>query len=484
MCLFPAQAFAESEPAAEDAFAGYNRALSQTTLNGQITGAALVTTCRTGRNGEAAANNQRFQLDCGRIILGANTDQTGSLQALTDLPADQISAQNSVAVRSTNLGVSMIQSRLAMLRIAGQPTGQPAANPSTLLAADPMRQPASGGAASGDLSIGRLGGFLNARYVTGNADQTEYQPGYDFDGWSILGGLDYRFEDNLIGGVSVRYADGKSDYDSNRGDLDGNSWGLSLYASYTMDNGLFIDGLFGYAQNDYTMKRNIAYTTGEFSSGGQQVDAAVATQVAKSDPNADVWNFNIGAGYTLYRDEWSITPSLRLNYLQNDVDSYRETMSNPLGVGGSMALAIDSQTFTSFTSDLGVQVARAISTESGVGCRNCASAGCMNSRIHRKKSALASLMTSTISPFSSPPKRPCATMRTSASAFPHSLRAVARRSFPTTHCSATTMSPTTRSMPGSAWSFDAGERTCPCNSRNVLCPYSPRWVKMCCCCAV
>ncbi|ESQ14733.1 MAG: hypothetical protein N838_10900 [Thiohalocapsa sp. PB-PSB1] len=366
MCLFPAQAFAESEPAAEDAFAGYNRALSQTTLNGQITGAALVTTCRTGRNGEAAANNQRFQLDCGRIILGANTDQTGSLQALTDLPADQISAQNSVAVRSTNLGVSMIQSRLAMLRIAGQPTGQPAANPSTLLAADPMRQPASGGAASGDLSIGRLGGFLNARYVTGNADQTEYQPGYDFDGWSILGGLDYRFEDNLIGGVSVRYADGKSDYDSNRGDLDGNSWGLSLYASYTMDNGLFIDGLFGYAQNDYTMKRNIAYTTGEFSSGGQQVDAAVATQVAKSDPNADVWNFNIGAGYTLYRDEWSITPSLRLNYLQNDVDSYRETMSNPLGVGGSMALAIDSQTFTSFTSDLGVQVARAISTESGV----------------------------------------------------------------------------------------------------------------------
>ncbi|UHD16101.1 autotransporter outer membrane beta-barrel domain-containing protein [Thiocapsa bogorovii] len=371
-CLLPFQVIAQTLPGPEpipdpepsqDPFAGYSDALSQTTINGQITGAALVTTCATGLNGsEGAANNQRFQLDCGRIILGANTDESGSVQALNDLPAEQINAQNSVAVRSANLGVSIIQSRLAKLRL----TGQPAADPSTLIADYPFGQSVTGGAAGGDLTTGRLGSFLNARYITGNADSTEYQPGYDFDGWSILGGADYRFDDNLIGGVAVRYADGKSDYDSNRGDLEGDSWGLSLYGSYSMDNGLFFDGLIGYAQSDYTMKRRINYTTGEFEAGGTTVDAASASQVATSDPNADVWNVNVGAGYTFYRDAWSVTPSLRLNYLQNAVDGYSETMSDPLGVGGSMALAIDSQTFESFTSDLGVQVSRAISSGSGV----------------------------------------------------------------------------------------------------------------------
>jgi|GEM_PF-707476 len=353
----------EPSPIAPDPFAGYSDALSQTSVNGQIAGDALLTTCKTGENGrQASANNQAFQLDCGRIILGANADEGGSVQALTDIAADQVSAQNSVAVRSAGLGVSMIQSRLATLRLAGQP----AAAPSAVAAAYPLSQPAMGGAAGGDLTMGRFGGFLNARYITGDADTTEFQPGYDFDGWSMLGGIDYRFQDNLIGGLSVRYADGKADYDSNRGDLEGDSWGLSFYGSYSMDNGLYVDGLVGYAKSDYDMKRRINYTTGEFSADGATVDAATATQVAKSSPSADVWNFNIGAGYSFYRDAWSITPSLRLNYLQNAVDSYSERMSNPTAVGGSMALALDSQTFTSFTSDLGVQVARAISTSYGV----------------------------------------------------------------------------------------------------------------------
>lgn len=346
-----------------DPTAGYNAALSQTTVNGEIMGTALITTCGTGNNGnQETLSNQLFQGDCNRIILGANSDEGGSVQALTDIAADQISAQNSVAVRSASLGVSMIQSRLAKLRLAGQP----GAEPSVVVAGYPFGQPLTGGAAGGDLTMGKLGGFLNARYITGDADSTAFQPGYDFDGWSMVGGIDYRFQDNLIGGLSVRYADGKADYDSNRGDLEGNSWGLSLYGSYSMENGVFFDGLVGYAQSDYDMKRRINYTTGEFELGGTTFDAASASQLATSSPSADVWNLNVGAGYTFYQDEWSITPSLRLNYLENGVDSYSERMSDPLATGGSMALALDSQTFTSFTSDLGVQVSRAISTSSGV----------------------------------------------------------------------------------------------------------------------
>ncbi len=338
--------------APSDPLAGYQEALSDTTLNGRIAGESLLATCRTGANGLGAPNNQHFQADCDLIIGGANQSTAGSTQALTDIAADQIDAQNSVAVRAAGLGVSLIQNRLAKLRLASTQAVEPVA----LVAMAPPGQSLAGGGASGDVTFGPFGGFLNARYTTGNADQTAYQPGYDFDGWSFLGGLDYRFDDNLIGGIALRYADGKVDYDNSRGDMTGNGWGVSLYGSYALDSGFFVDGLIGYAQNDYTLKRNINYTIG----------TETAAQVAKSDPNADLWNFNIGAGYTFYRNEWSITPSARLNYLQNKVDSYQETMSDPLGVGGSMALAIDSQTFTSFTSDLGVEIGKAISYQSGV----------------------------------------------------------------------------------------------------------------------
>ena len=338
--------------ATPDPLSGYNDALTATTTNGRVAGEALVTTCLTGANGRGADNNQHFQADCNLIVGGANEDTAGSTQALTDIAADQINAQNSAAVRSADLGVSMIQSRLAGLRL----TANQSLDSIAVIAMGPSGQPLLGGGASGDVTFGRFGGFLNARYITGNADQTNFAPGYDFDGWSILGGVDYRFDENLIGGVSLRYADGQADYDNNRGDMTGDSWGLSLYGSYSLDNGFFVDGLVGFAQNDYTLKRRINYTIG----------AETAIQTAKSDPNADLWNFNIGAGYTVYRDAWSITPSARLNYLQNDVDSYTERMSDPTGVGGSMALSIDSQTFTSFTSDLGVEIARAISHKSGV----------------------------------------------------------------------------------------------------------------------
>jgi len=341
---------------------GYDEALTQTTTNGRITGGAILDTCDRGDNMDGNANNQQFQLDCTRIVLGANTDEPGAVQALTDLAADQVSAQNSVAIRSAGLGVSMVRDRLAKLRLVNRAS---ATGPLVASLGRPM-QLATGGGASGDASFGRLGSFFNVRYVTGDSDQTDFQPGYDFDGWTLLGGVDYRFQENLVGGVSLRYTNGDVNYDSNRGDMDGDGWGVSLYGSYALENGFFVDGLIGYAQNDYTLKRRINYTTGAWEFGGQSEGPLTASQVAKSDPSADLWNFNIGAGYTYYKEAWSITPSVRLNYLQNEVDSYTESMSDPLGVGGSMALAIDAQTFTSFTSDIGVQFARAISHKSGV----------------------------------------------------------------------------------------------------------------------
>jgi outer membrane lipase/esterase len=330
----------------------YDDALNQTTVNGKITGAAMDATWETDANAEGAPNNRAFQQDCKIILRGATTDASGSAQALADIAASQINAQNSVALRTAALGVTVIAGRLERIRLASGLSAYGAG--SALASANPFGQ--AGGGASSDVTFGPFGGFLNGQYINGNEDNTAYQPGYDFNAWNLAGGIDYRLTDDLVVGGYLQYWDGNVDFDNNQGKMDTTSWGGALYGTYFLPSGLFFDGMIGYASNDYNLNRNIVYS----------INGQTAAQVAKSDPNADLWNFSLGAGYTIYRGDLSLTPLVRLTYLRNSVDSYQEHMSNPTGVGGSMAQAIGSQTYESLRSDLGFQVAKAFSTTQGV----------------------------------------------------------------------------------------------------------------------
>jgi outer membrane autotransporter protein len=302
-----------------------------------------------------------FQDDCDRIVtgaLGGNTD--GTAGALEVLASDQINAQNSAASRAANIGAAVVQNRLEGIRLA---SGLPVYQASALVKNNLFRN-LTGGAASSDTSFDRFGTFVTLGYLDGNEDQTAFQPGYELDRWSILGGIDYRFVENLVGGLVLRYGDGDFEFDNGRGDMSSKEWGLAGYGTYFLPNGLFFDGLIGYGSNDYTLHRRISYSVAGCSPAPCNAD-----QTATSDPDANLWNFNLGAGYTFYREGWSFTPALRLNYLQNEVDGYSESMSSPIStsaVGSSMALSIAGQTYTSFVSDLSIEIARAISLKSGV----------------------------------------------------------------------------------------------------------------------
>jgi outer membrane autotransporter protein len=213
-----------------------------------------------------------------------------------------------------------------------------------------------GGGASSDSQFGRLGTFFNVQYVTGDEDDTAYQPGFDFHGWGFTAGLDYRFNDNFTGGASLNYGDGSSDFNNNRGDLDTNAWGGTLYGTYFLESGLYVNGLLGYSRFDYDMKRRINYS----------VAGNAANQTAKSSPDSNAFSASLGAGYNFAKDAVTLAPYLRFDYLQNKVDSYSESMSSPTTTGGSMALNYKSQKYKSFTSNLGLQLARAFSQSFGV----------------------------------------------------------------------------------------------------------------------
>ena len=330
----------------------YDDALGYTSVNGALLGTAVVTTCKTQNNARGDANNVAFQEDCNQLVGGASEDPWSSAQALADIAADQINAQNSAALRTANMGVAVVTHRLERVRLA---SGLPAYGNGHRLAAQNLFGQ-TGGGASGDAILGPFGLFLNGQYVDGSEEASRYQPGYDLDGWNLSGGLDYRLSEAAVVGAYLQYWNGQADFDHSLGDMDTDSWGGALYGTYFLPSGLYFDGLIGYSSNDYDLSRKIAYT----------LDGESVNQMATSDPSADLWNFSLGLGYTVYRQDLSFTPSARFTYLHNAVDGYQERMSAPGEPGGSLAQAIDSQTYQSFRSELGFQISKAFSTGQGV----------------------------------------------------------------------------------------------------------------------
>lgn len=328
--------------------------LGELGANAAASGQAIVETCPTGANGESEnVGNQRFQDDCDLIVGGLFGDAEGATSAFNSLAADQVSAQNSVSVRRNDTNISVVGHRMELLRVASHSSTY---SPDESIAKNLLFSDALGGGASADNEFGRLGLFFNGRFATGDEDSDKYQDGFDFDVWDLMGGADYRFTDNFIAGVALTYAEGDIDYDKSRGSLDTDAWGALAYATYFLDDGLFFEGLLGYTGLDYSMEREVFYSVGTSS----------ANQTMKSSPDGDLYSVSVGAGKSYNRESWSFTPSLRFDYLENDVDSYRERSTNLQTTGGAMALAVGSVNYESFTSNLGIQLATARSTERGV----------------------------------------------------------------------------------------------------------------------
>ncbi len=323
------------------------------TDNGRFIGETVVGTCKTGNNGQGSPANQAFQADCDLLVGNATEQPEQVANALNQLTADQINAQNATAQRQARMTLGLVTSRLQRLRMAGAPAYRRGA----VLAENDLLRRDTGGGASADMAFGGgLGGFLNLRYLAGDEDKTRFQPGFDFDAWSVFGGLDYRFSDQLVGGLALKYNDGNVDYDNNRGDMDSSGWELSLYGSYDLPSGLYFDGSVAYGTTDMDLRRRIAYSVGGLT----------ANQEAKSSPDANAWTLSAGIGYSINRNALSISPLARITYINNDVSGFTEHMSGPTATGGSMALRVDSQTYESLTSNLGVQLALAMSQSWGV----------------------------------------------------------------------------------------------------------------------
>ncbi len=208
---------------------------------------------------------------------------------------------------------------------------------------------------------GRWGAFLTGGFGTGDKDATSREPGFDFDSWSLVGGIDYRFSDNFILGGALSYAVTDSSVDNNGGNVDLDGFGVSVYGTYYLDK-FYVDFLAGLATKEFDMGRNVQYAV-PANTGG----TTVVSQAFGADTDATDVNLSIGGGYDMNYGGISVTPFGQLAYIHSDIDGYTERLRNTnTNPGFGLALEVEDQEVESFTSSLGVQVARAFNTQSGV----------------------------------------------------------------------------------------------------------------------
>lgn len=201
---------------------------------------------------------------------------------------------------------------------------------------------------------GRLGGFLNLNYNTGDKSTTDREDGFDFNNHGITAGLDYRFSDNLVAGVALTYAKTDATIAAALGSADSRSSAVSGYGSWYVGK-WYIDGHLSYSRNQYDTTRNIVVASNS-TTGVAGFDTS-ATGNTKGDQFAAV----IGTGYDIDRGSLLITPYGRLGYLKLKIDAYSE--SEPIN---GLALDVGSQSLTSLQSALGLKIALTSSTATGV----------------------------------------------------------------------------------------------------------------------
>lgn len=226
-------------------------------------------------------------------------------------------------------------------------------NGSPVLLSELLPEGSQGGGASPDAGLSSpWSGFIQGHYNWGDRDASALEDAFDFDDVGITGGVDYRFSEATVAGIALSYSRTEADFDGGLGDVDSKNVGLSVYASHSIGN-MYVEGVLGYSRADFDSARRILVPSA--------TNVAGFDTTARGSTDADQFSASVGAGYDWSRDGLTLTPFARLSYMSLDIDGFTE--SEPVhGLG----LDVEGRTVRSLQSAIGVQVMKAVSTQSGV----------------------------------------------------------------------------------------------------------------------
>ncbi|HEX7803978.1 MAG TPA: putative Ig domain-containing protein, partial [Pseudoxanthomonas sp.] len=189
-----------------------------------------------------------------------------------------------------------------------------------------------------------FGAWAGGMIRSGNQDGRNGSATVDFETDGVSFGADYRFNDVFVFGAGVGYGRDDSDIGEHGSRSEGDAFTLAAYASYSPGDRFFLDGLVGYQQLNYDLRRYVTVN---------------ANTVAGSR-DGDQWFASVSAGADIQNGDWQLTPYARVDVAQATLDGYTET-GDPL-----YALAYGDLDVDTTTGNLGVRVDYRVRTGWGV----------------------------------------------------------------------------------------------------------------------
>lgn len=334
------------------------------TPNEQNVGRALDRICaqlRSQSQGEGpqlSADQQDLLNRCNGLQM--NNTTANQVDALGELVADDFALARTQTLLFANTQYAGVMDRLMALRGGAKGLSLAGLNiivdgqQVPLAQLQEMAKGLLGGGASADEPGGLLedkwGLWARGNYSVGEKDRTTRSPGFDADQWAMVGGIDYRYNDKLVGGVSLAYGQSSIDVDDGQGGLETDTWAVSLYGSSYVGKKYYVDAIINVANADYGADRNIAYVDG----------TGLVDTDARGETSGMTYSAGVSGGRDFLYGGFTISPTVGLFYIDATIDSFTEQ-----GAAG-LNLIYDEQSFQSFTGNFGFRVTYAWNVSWGV----------------------------------------------------------------------------------------------------------------------
>jgi outer membrane autotransporter protein len=345
----------------------------------------ILDTCPLGGNADD------FQGLCTALVFSA-ADGNSVANAIKAATPDDAAAVRSSGMQTTNVQVTAIDGRLGTIRGGGgagfsasgfsMAYGDVSMSGSLLKSfinafdqQSPEFMQANANAQDDSSAIdefGRWGAWVSGRVVFGEKDPTTNQIDYDFDTAGITFGLDYRFTDEMVAGVAVGYSNTDAKLGSNNGELDSKGYSVAAYGTWFKGESFYMGGSLGYGSNEYDHLRNVRYTIDRPDVGSEFLPDSVfnVDQTLAADYDGSQYSASISGGWDFNKDGWTFGPTLRVSYVNVDVDAYDEFLlssnMDPNFATGGWAVHIDKQSYESLQPSLGFEFTKAVSASWGV----------------------------------------------------------------------------------------------------------------------
>ncbi len=312
---------------------------------------------------------QDLLTQCQALAFSAGQDPDQARNALTEMFSNVAFLQTSAALLISTAQFDNIKARIAALRsgTGGTHFGGLAFNtPDGSLQfgslgdslpgfADPKKDEKKQEVGT---DFDRWGFFASGTFGKGTSDPRQVTPGFGFNTNGLTAGVDYRYSDKLIFGVSAGYAKYNADVNAGAGGMDTTGWSLSAYSTFYRQDSWYLDGVLTFGSNNYDINRQIVYTL-TTSTGITSVN-----QRATASAGGSTFAGALTLGRDFSKGPWSFGPYFRGTYTILNFDNYQEVLQ--AGTGNGLGLAIQARDLKSTASVLGAKVNYASSQSWGV----------------------------------------------------------------------------------------------------------------------